>query len=381
MHDHNINKYLSGTATSEEEKQIEDWIISSAENTERFNLLKALYIASLLDESTDNEQTDKGYSVFVKATNKSSRTTYRSLAPLLKYAAILALIFGTGYMYKSGIFNDNPVIIVSDDDITLELENGTIEVIKEDRTTQVIDADGNLVGVQKGSQLIYSNDADVEELVYNTITVPYGKRFDIILSDGTHVFLNTGTSFKYPIKFIKGENRKVFLHGEAFFDVATDAVHPFVVNMDKLNVRVLGTSFNITSYPEDEYINTTLVEGSVRIYESTDTYTDSNSSLLEPGHKAEWNKSDGNISIQEADVALYTAWVSGKIVFRHLPFENIIKKLERHYNVSIINNNKALDQEFFTASFDVETIEQVLKTFSNNYKFNYIINDNEIIIN
>ena len=121
-------------------------------------------------------------------------------------------------------------------------------------------------------------------------------------------------------------------------------------------------------------------EGSVLIQEKPNTHNDSISSLLKPGHNAEWDKNKRHISVYEADVTIYTAWLKGRIVFRHMPFNNIIKKLERYYNVTITNKNKKLDKELFTASFDIETIEQVFKTFKESYGMDYSINNNEVII-
>ncbi|HCO81937.1 MAG TPA: iron dicitrate transport regulator FecR, partial [Arenibacter sp.] len=218
-------------------------------------------------------------------------------------------------------------------------------------------------------------------ITYNTLTVPYGKRFDLLLSDGTQITLNSGTSLKYPVQFLKTKNRQVFLDGEAFFNVAKDSVNPFIVNTNGLNVRVLGTKFNLSSYPEDQYVNTTLLEGSVSVYNKQDTFDSSNASLLEPGFKAEWNKYNKQISVEEADIAMHTDWLNGKIILRHVPFKNIVKKLERHYNVDIVNNNPELDEEMFTASFDVESIDQVFKTFNVTYEMEYKINDRQIIIN
>jgi ferric-dicitrate binding protein FerR (iron transport regulator) len=186
---------------------------------------------------------------------------------------------------------------------------------------------------------------------------------------------------KYPVQFLKAGSRQVFLDGEAFFSVAKDSVNPFIVNTNELNVRVLGTKFNLSSYPEDQFVNTTLLEGSVAVYNSQDTFDSSKASLLEPGYRAEWNKHDKKILVEEADIAMHTDWLNGKIILRHLPFKNIVKKLERHYNVEIINNNQGLAEELFTASFDVETVDQVFKTFNSTYKMDYKINDRQIIIN
>jgi ferric-dicitrate binding protein FerR (iron transport regulator) len=375
-----ISKYLKGTATSKEEREVLDWITLSDENAAKFNHLKAKYIASTLDET--NTDLDVAYHDIVKTYNSSTKNKGRVIAVVMKSAAIMALLVGVGFIFKSAVVDSDAAPIIPEDAIILQLENGKIEVISEGGTATVVDAQGNVLGSQQGSQIVYKNNgASKVELIYNTLTVPYGKRFDLLLSDGTQVTLNSGTSLKYPVQFLKAGSRQVFLDGEAFFSVAKDSVNPFIVNTNELNVRVLGTKFNLSSYPEDQFVNTTLLEGSVAVYNSQDTFDSSKASLLEPGYRAEWNKHDKKILVEEADIAMHTDWLNGKIILRHLPFKNIVKKLERHYNVEIINNNQGLAEELFTASFDVETVDQVFKTFNSTYKMDYKINDRQIIIN
>lgn len=380
MLDQKIYKYLRGTATSKEEKEVQEWIVSSDQNAKRFLEIKAKYVASTLDET--DVGLDASFQGIVNAKKPSSRNGRRLPLAILKSAAILAILVGLGFIFRNTIVDSRTAPVIPGDAIILQLENGNIEVISEGGEAKVVDSEGNVLGAQQGAQLVYKNNGtSQEEITYNTLTVPYGKRFDLLLSDGTQITLNSGTSLKYPVQFLKTKNRQVFLDGEAFFNVAKDSVNPFIVNTNGLNVRVLGTKFNLSSYPEDQYVNTTLLEGSVSVYNKQDTFDSSNASLLEPGFKAEWNKYNKQISVEEADIAMHTDWLNGKIILRHVPFKNIVKKLERHYNVDIVNNNPELDEEMFTASFDVESIDQVFKTFNVTYEMEYKINDRQIIIN
>lgn len=380
MLDQKIYKYLRGTATSKEEKEVQDWIVSSDLNAKRFLEIKAKYVASTLDET--DVDLDASFRGIVNVKKPASRNGRRLPLAILKSAAILAILVGLGFIFRNTIVDSRTAPVIPGDAIILQLENGNIEVISEGGEAKVVDSEGNVLGAQQGAQLVYKNNGtSQEEITYNTLTVPYGKRFDLLLSDGTQITLNSGTSLKYPVQFLKTKNRQVFLDGEAFFNVAKDSVNPFIVNTNGLNVRVLGTKFNLSSYPEDQYVNTTLLEGSVSVYNKQDTFDSSNASLLEPGFKAEWNKYNKQISVEEADIAMHTDWLNGKIILRHVPFKNIVKKLERHYNVEIVNNNPELDEELFTASFDVETIDQVFKTFNLTYEMEYKINDRQIIIN
>ena len=383
-----ILKYLDHSASSTEMREVEDWINSSPKNSKEFNRLKAEHVAATFDETAKIANIEDGFMRYKRNISHKSQSKKRKLrtAPL-KYAAILIVTLGVSHLFYNGSFNDISTVIVpattniqKEEAITLKLENGNIQVIKEDGSSQLVDSKGNMIGTQKGNSLQYNNRIIPEKLTYNTLTVPYGKRFDIILSDSSHVVLNSGTSLKYPVKFIKGKNREVYLTGEAFFEVTKNTEQPFIVNTDELNIRVFGTKFNISAYPEDDSTNTVLVEGSVGLYQE-DSYESTNATFLKPGHLGSLNKINKDISVENAETAIYTAWMTGGIIFRHIPFKNIIKKLERHYAVSITNHNRALNEELFTASFDNQPLENVLKTFKDNYGIDYTINDDNITIN
>jgi transmembrane sensor len=128
-------------------------------------------------------------------------------------------------------------------------------------------------------------------------------------------------------------------------------------------------------------VSTVLVEGSVSLYNIGDKYESKKATILKPGYKADWNKNNKSINIEKADIKIHTAWINGRIILKHIKFNDIIKKLERHYNVEITNNNKSLGNEFITATFDIETIEQVFEVINEIHSIDYKINKNKIIIN
>jgi hypothetical protein len=374
-----IVQYLNKQATLLERENLELWL----EEPKNYELFKRdVKINYLIDLNMDKFDVDGSKKQLLDLIDKEKKVyKLRKYFNVLKYAAAVILFLGAGYLYQNGYFTQTSEIIIPSESITLQLENGDIKIINEDGISQVVDANGNVVGNQKGSQLIYSNEVKKETLVYNVLKVPYGKRFKIQLSDGTNVHLNAGTSIKYPVKFIKGENRQVFLDGEAYFSVAKDVSHPFIVNADKVNIRVLGTQFNVSSYTEDSKISTVLVEGSVDVYQNGNSYSSKTSTNLKPGFKADWQKQNNKISLEKADIEMHTAWINGKIIFKHIPFKNVIKKLERHYDVVIMNNNKELGEKFVTASFDIETIENIFEILNVSYNINYTLNNNQITIN
>jgi ferric-dicitrate binding protein FerR (iron transport regulator) len=376
----NILKYIHGTASVLEKKEVEDWINSSKENTQKFHQIKAQYIISSFEETEKSINLKKELSHFKKNLNRRHTQFWRTS---LKHAAVIIsfLVSAIYLAHTSGIFESAPVTpLITENSVTIKLNNGNIRVLNDNENIQVTDSKGNNIGVQSGNQIHYKNNITSQKLVYNTLTVPYGKHFDIILSDETRVYLNAGSSLRYPVNFIKGQTRKVFLNGEAFFDVSKDTQNPFVVTIDDLKIRVLGTKFNVSAYPEDLATKTALVEGSVALYQEK-TYQPKKATLLKPGHLASLNKKKKNISLEEVDLSIYTSWIKGNILFRHEPFKNIIKKLERQFDVTIVNNDTTLNEVLFTASFNNADLEYILETFHKNFGINYTLNQKQIIIN
>lgn len=301
---------------------------------------------------------------------------------VVQYVAVglVFLVLGYGY-HKMWVPNDRFERIGNYKNvITLRLSDGTVRGISANKNASIVDKNGYRVGFQKDGQLIYNRATTTKELVFNTINVPYGKRFELELADGTKAHLNSGTTLKYPVQFKRGKAREVLLEGEGFFEVAKDEAHPFIVNANALNIQVLGTQFNVSAYPDDENISTVLVEGEVGFFDKNEQFNVSEYPRLAPGHMASWQKRDKKIEIGETDTNLYTGWREGKIIFDHMPFSEIRKILERNYRVSITNSDKELEKIQFTASFDTETIGQVLEAFNKNRPMKYSINTNKINI-
>ncbi len=327
---------------------------------------------------------------------KKDSKTNRSAFVFRIAASVIVLLGVSFYFYENDFFQNTKVVSspveIDPNSITLTLSDGNMKVISENGEEQILDKAGNVIGTQDGNQISYSaadeqNNKSVEaneKLVYNELIVPYGKLFDIELSDGTLIKLNAGTSIKYPVKFLKGLERKVFLKGEAYFEVAKDKEHPFIVNANDINVEVLGTEFNMSYYPEDEDISTVLVEGSVKLFEETALSKSKSETILKPGHKAAWHKNNKKMAVDKVDTQLYTAWKDGILLFKRSPYDNIIKKLERHYDVTIENHYPLLATQVYTATFrsQEETIEDILEAFKEDTPFKYIkVNkDKKIII-
>lgn len=373
-----IVKFITNQASQEEIEFLTKWL-EDKDNQKVFkDFVKTNYAIDYVMNKFDTEEAKK--QLLQKIRQDNSVFYNRRVHSYFKYAAIIAMFIGLAYFFqKSNLFDQNDnVLIPKDEAITLVLDNGSVQVIDPSNSRNVTDRDGKIIGKQKRDKIIYSDEISTGNMAYNTLKIPYGKRFELELSDGTIVHMNSGSTLRYPVKFLKNQNRQVLLTGEAFFEVAKDRAHPFTVNTKEMNIEVLGTKFNVSTYEEDSSSDVVLVEGKVGLYK--DKKTPSRLVTLVPGLKGSIIKGQQNITTETVDTDIYTAWVKGGLVFKNMSFDAIIKKLERHYNVTFVNKNKTLGKEIFNASFDKEPIDEVLKYFSDSYSIDYKIKDNKVFI-
>ena len=170
--------------------------------------------------------------------------------------------------------------------------------------------------------------------VYNKVEIPRGGEYALVLSDGTKVHLNSMSSLRFPVAFTTGK-REVELQGEAYFEVSKTG-QPFIVNVNGMQVEVLGTTFNISAYPNEEY-QTTLVNGSVRV-----SAEKGESLILKPSQQATIVSGGNSIQVRTVDISFYTSWVKGKINFKDQRLEDIMKILSRWYDMNVVYENEGL---------------------------------------
>lgn len=373
-----VYKRLNGKLSKEELKRFKAWLDENEENPMLFSRLQMMKVNGNELPDFSSIDSDKAWTTTIEKyeAKKKEKSGFR-VHHILRYASIFILLAGVSYFIWFS--NTSEVTLQKNPDaITLTLDNGKIRTLVSGNELVIKDANGTVLAKKNSGQLDYSNNEIAESLVYNTLKIPNGKRFKLLLSDGSTIHLNAGSSLKYPVKFLKNQSREVFLTGEAYFDIARDEAHPFVVSNGALGIHVLGTEFNVMAYPEDTEINTVLVEGSVELqYRNMAT---TSHTILKPGEKAAWQVGTEKVDIEKVDTSVYTGWRNGKLVLRELRFEDIVKRLERHYNVSITNDFRELDYRMFTATFDVENIEEVLSTFAEETRFGYTIDESNVHI-
>lgn len=209
----------------------------------------------------------------------------------------------------------------------LTLADGT--TIPLDSNSQQTLSIGNASISRQNGHLVYSDHAGAGAANYHTLSTPRGGQFRLTLPDGTRVWLNSASSLRYPTYFT-GNERKVELQGQGYFEVAQNAGQPFKVTINDMEVQVLGTGFDIMAYQDEATINTTLVEGAVQVKQGATTR------LLKPGQQAVLNQASHALSVQEADVQKIIAWKNGLFVFNNMTLTAILREVARWYDVEIV---------------------------------------------
>ena len=198
-----------------------------------------------------------------------------------------------------------------------------------------------------------------EEIAYSELYSPLGTRTQFYLPDGSSGWLNGGSYLKFPLSF-RGKSREVMLRGEAYFEILSDPKKPFVVNGDNFEVVAHGTSFNVRAYPNDDIVTVTLVQGNIDVSGIKDGRR-RKISITESGYMCSYDLNTLACKTARVDVDKITAWKDGRLVFRDESFEEVVKKINRWYNVKMIIKDKELESYTYLATFEDETLDEVLK--------------------
>jgi len=247
----------------------------------------------------------------------------------------------------------------------------------------------SILSLNNDNQLTINNDSTIDlsqrdskkEAPMNEVVIPYGKKSELLLADGTKVWLNAGSRLAFPTKFTK-KTREVYLEGEAYFEVAKNEAQPFKVNAEHMNIKVIGTHFNVSAYPTNESVETVLLEGSVALSNETRFGLTKNEKILKSNQKASFNKTDKRITVvDEPDAISYKAWTEGWLPFQRESLQSVFVKLERYYNVEIKTPDNFPVSELITGKLDLkESLKDVLLALSDVANLDFRIADDKIYI-
>lgn len=364
MEDELLIRFIERQCTLEEAHQVLRWIEEDEEHKAYFRQLQSVSASVDIDYSVCY---DKAMPEDVKyVMNKVSRKRFRltaSIALAISAAAIILLFvfspYGSqkSYDYEkalAGIANESEIVLTVHNDKKIELSDSDV-VVSYNKKGEILINDTVTLAKEKEKK------TDL-----NTIHVPYGKRTTLILADGTKVYINSGSSLVYPAEFAR-DKREVYLDGEAYFEVAKEKDRHFVVQTASKAIEVLGTKFNVSIDKESSLFETVLVAGKIAL--------DSNDGRIEltPSQYYSYDSGRQQEELKVVDVRNYISWIDGKLKFSREPLTNVIRKLEKSYNIKIeILDSKYLDYEI-SGSLDLkntpeETMDVLMKILIPNYK-------------
>ncbi len=271
----------------------------------------------------------------------------------IKIAAVLVAVIAVGILLYTNQYRNQSLYAIEDKasgDILLPNYNQAVLTLADGRTIVLSDSLGGVLAQETGVKITKMEDgsiiyeADNESFIggetkYNTFSTPKGHTYQLLLPDGTKVWLNTASSIRYPVTFTNHE-RTVSLTGEAYFEVAQDVSKPFKVMAGGSTVQVLGTQFNVSAYEDEEAVTTTLLEGAVNVSRDGKEVT------LKPGQQAVVDGQTGEISQLQADIRLAVAWKNGYFRFDNESIDHILSKISRWYDIQEVSYEGKIDERF-----------------------------------
>ena len=387
MHDDNNLKIaswvvarLNGTIQQEEEKMLEEWIHESDEHRLFYErLVERNYLMGRLQEYENYSLEALKERVMFSVGKQGKRI--RLIRRVKQIAAILLipLIAGSVFLFMMEKEEISPLatdIIPGKECAVLEMADGRKLELGLGKNLGQLQLEGTVV-TNDSNRLAYKqgHSGNPSALEYNTIIIPRGGEYQLILSDGSRVWLNSDTRLRYPVSFI-GEKREVYLEGEAYFEVSPSD-KPFEVHGGGQSVCVLGTSFNVMAYGDEAKVQTTLVSGSVRVVLDQSDKT----VLLTPGHQAEMDKNIAKISMREVNAENYIGWKDKLFIFDEEDLVTIMKKLARWYDVNIFFENSSVREERFSVDMPRhESFEEVLRLIEQTRSIQIEIEGNNVFV-
>ena len=343
-----LQLYLLGDITEEERQELEDWCEEAPRNRKLFEQICQEDLFSKERYVYEKIHDTKAFSVFEKRVRKVSS---RSIGNWWKYAAVLLFPILVVGSWKLMHETEQVSIVASSvapiqpgcSQAVLVLDDGR-KVFLKDEEEGVISEDKEITVTGEKDRLVYtsSEGKNVDEIRFNELEVPRGGEYKVRLADGTLVYLNSATRMKYPVKFDEKE-RKVYLSGEAYFEVAKDPERPFFVEMEGVEVRVYGTSFNVNTHQKGN-IQTVLVKGSIGVK----VLSSGMESMIRPGQMAEFKQGNTKVDVKDVNVAVYTDWKDGIFRFENQRLEDILAVLSNWYDMNVFYQTVSVKELHFS---------------------------------
>ena len=373
--------HVQGMTDNAQEKELNEWRSVSPRHEELFQRMLS------------SEHMEKSISRFVKTEEEEERgwrqlqqkaRSGRSVRKIkwFPYAAAIVLILSVGgVFYFSGDKEQTEILPIAKNEVQVPGSRAVLilpDGRKVDLENEVLRSDlaqsDSLLLVSARSLKYRDIDSPDTTEIFHTLEIPRGGEYLLTLSDGTMIYLNSESTLSFPVKF-QGKERKVYLTGEAYFKVAKNTEHPFVVTAGELEVLVTGTTFGVRAYKDEKDIQTTLESGQVTVR------VEGKSVKLVPNKQVLFNKSTMGLEVRDVDVDLYLAWVDGRLVYDNCPLEKILTDLGRWYNIDVFYSRDELRSYQFSLNMKKhEEFTQVLELIGKTGEVQFEIKDNTVIV-
>lgn len=370
-----IKRVVLGETSEEEQKEVKEW---AAESDERARFLMDAEKFYQSEEIDDGQVADCLRRVWSRLERRARRRRVPWMFRFVSAAACVLVVAGAVFwlwrLERDAVVPARPMAPLSTG-VQIVLPDGSRHGV-DGRSLAKSEVPGfqmNAEGELRQLEMAEDTTSLVSQVEYNEVIVPRGTTYTLVLADGTEVFLNAETRMKFPERFT-GDIREIFLEGEAFFDVERDTNCPFIVRAGGVDVRVLGTEFNVRAYADDN-TSATLVSGSVRFT------ADHDSVILSPGQQCELDAMSRRLSLREADVMSVLAWKSGEFIFRDAPLETIMEEVARWYDVDVVYASDELrSRKIYIYMNRPDTVEEVLDRLVLLGGVDYDMQDNKITL-
>jgi transmembrane sensor len=378
-------KEVLNTLSPEESAALEDW----KKDSDNYALYTSILNRKAKEERNEqlkNIDTTTEWSRFLSEMERKQKSTPRQVRLLMfkriaSVAAVLVLalsVYLVTHIYKQENLQPLAESHIEPGKARAELVLGDGKVVDlEQDTIARISQTGVEIANKKGVLEYNLNEVHEEIPDTNLLRIPRGGEYQLVLPDGTKVWLNSDTQLKYPVRFT-GNERRVELSGEAYFEVSHNPEHPFVVMSDHQKISVLGTHFNVSSYSDNENAITTLVEGKVKV--DFDVEKAHHEQFLNPDQQLVINRKTNTTYVKEVDTYLYTSWKDGRFVFRNESLEEFMKIIARWYNIDVLFVDEDTKELRFTGDLPrYENLKDVLKIMESEMSVSIKVESNNLI--
>ena len=389
LYDENIARLirhsLIGELSEQERGKLEAWLRDSEEHKVLFEKIKKEIRISCESSLFRSLNDEVAWQKFKITTRERKRRVY--VRRILTYAAVIVLPLAVVTVFLFLNREKNTLPIASERVVKITPGGPRAVLITADQTVhelngvqgqREIEVEKGVVIKQGGANLEYDSlVAPVQEvaLAMNTLKIPRGGEFRLKLSDGTNVYLNSASELKYPVAFDEKE-RKVYLSGEAYFEVTKDSDRPFYVVTEEVQVRVYGTEFNVNTHQPGK-VHTVLVDGKVGIKKRGMT----GEITMKPGELASFDRNAGTFEVKEVDVRQYVVWKDGYFTFENESLEQILNTLSLWYDVDVFFQSESAKQLVFTGYMKrYNDISEILNAITEVVGVNFTINGKTIIV-